>query len=225
MSREVRNLVVCKQNNPSHKSQIPLPPKSGIGMTHIRFKNPIFSFIVLLLVCYISKSYAQDKPVWKQDTIIGNNIFRKHSNWLSAGAGVARNNQLAKTQFAGGLDYNFHLRAEYFQLGLFLSGDAYGNYNNYQFHVCYGKRVETTSINFSYFAGPSYSVLFEYIGNKPKSSPDNALGIYAAAQLIKKVKFDVGIGGGLFADINTRQSVVGAKIDIYFSGAYKGKTE
>jgi hypothetical protein len=187
-------------------------------------------FLIAILICSvtfiaIAQNKDSDKPVWKQDTIIGNNIFRKHSNWLSAGAGVANNNQLGNSQFAGGVDYNFHVQKQYFQLGLFLSGDKFGSYNNYQFHTCYGQRVESTSINFSYFGGLSYSVFFERDGLKYSSTPKSDIGLYANAQLIKKIKFDVGAGLSLFADVNFHQSVIGARIDVYFSGAYKGKKE
>ncbi|MBI2269390.1 MAG: hypothetical protein HYU69_03435 [Bacteroidetes bacterium] len=193
--------------------------------------NRKYLILYTSLACLLSisaiaqKNKRSEEPEWKQDTIIGNNVFRKHNNWLSAGGGVAKNSKLANAQFAGGVDYNFHITKEYFQLGLFLSGDEFGNYNNYQFHLCYGKRTESMSINFSYFGGLSTSVLFEYTGSKPKDKPVSDIGLYANVQLIKKIKFDVGIGGSLFADINFHQSIIGAKIDVYFSGAYKGKVE
>lgn len=166
-----------------------------------------------------------DKPLWKQDTIIGTNIFRKHSNWLSGGFGQAKNSSHDNSQFVGGVDYNFHILLKYFQLGLFLSGDKYGTYNNYQFHGCYGKRIETTSINFAYFGGLSYSAFFERDGGIYKPTSKTDLGVYANAEFIKKIKYDVGIGASAFIDINSHQNIIGAKIDLYFSGAYKGKVE
>ncbi|MCC6691425.1 MAG: hypothetical protein IT235_07825 [Bacteroidia bacterium] len=188
-------------------------------------KNYLILFFALSAFSISAQHTKSDKPVWKQDTVFGDNIFRKHSNWISAGGGLAANNQIKNSQFVFGLDYNLHIHTQYFQLGLFLSGDRFGSYNNYQFHGCYGKRIETTSINFSYFGGASYSVFFEQAGSNYSQTPKNSVGAYACAQLIKKIKYDVGIGLSVFADINFSQSVMGAKVDVYLSGAYKGKKE
>ena len=189
-----------------------------------------YLFLPAVLFCLLSlTTIAQENkpdPVWRQDTIIGNNVFRKHSNWLSGGIGIAKHNQLGNRQYTNNVDFNFHIHTEYFQLGILLSGDdMYGNYNNYQFHFCYGKRVESSSINFSYFGGVSYATFFEWTGQKYSDYSKTDVGLYANAQYIVKIKFDVGIGIGAFVDVNFHQSVMGAKIDLYFSGAYKGKKE
>ncbi|MDQ3047702.1 MAG: hypothetical protein M3R27_09160, partial [Bacteroidota bacterium] len=51
----------------------------------------------------------------------------------------------------------------------------------------------------------------------------NKPGIYLQAEAVKKITYDVGIGASIFADWNQEQSIIGAKIILYFSGAYRGK--
>lgn len=183
----------------------------------------ITGLFVLVPIFVFSQINKQEKPIWKKDTVIGTNIFQLTSNWFSISGGWAINSVLPKDQFAGSADFSFHIKKEYFQTGIFISGDAFGTYNNYQFHLGYGKRYETTKLNFSYFGGPSYAIFFEWDETKFKQGAVNDVGLYLSTQLIRKIKFDVGIGGSLFANINSHQTIVGAKLDVYLSGAYKGK--
>ena len=190
-----------------------------------KYRHLFFSFFCLLTGFIAAQEKQAPKPVWKQDTIIKDNVFKKYSNWLSGGAGIANNNHFVNSQFTGGVDYNFHIEKKYFQLGLFLSGDQYGSYNNYQFHLCYGKRVESGSINFSYFGGLSYSIFFKRQGSIYESLYLSDIGLYVNAEYILKIVYDVGIGVGAFADLNGYQSIIGTKIDLFFCGSYKGKKD
>jgi len=164
-------------------------------------------------------------PLWKRDTVIGDNVFKKHSNWLSGGVGTGKNSQYNGMQFAAGMDYNFHLHLEYFQFGLFVTGPNSTTFNNYEFHLAYGKRKENAKTNFSCFGGISYSAYFAPIGNGFDQNAAHGVGLYGNAQLIFKLTYDVGIGTGVFLDVNTLETVGGLKIDLYFSGAYRGTRE
>jgi hypothetical protein len=200
----------------------------GKAGNHGRFAAIAF-FCLLISPLMTSSVAAQNKqsplPAWKQDTIIRDDVFRKYSNWISGGGGSAINNHINNTQFTGGLDYNFHLHRQYYQFGLLVSGDQFGSYNNYQFHLCYGKRHESGTTNFSYFAGLSFSEFNPPYGNGYAQNANNGIGIYFNAEYILKVTYDVGLGVSAFCDINTNGNLLGARLNLFFCGSYKGKKE
>lgn len=167
---------------------------------------------------------SQKTDTLKREVIVDGKRFRCFNNYVTGGGGGGYNSRIPPLQFAGGLDYNFHLNIHYFQAGLFLSGDAFRNYNNTQFHLCYGRRKENELYHFAYFGGMSFSNFYRRTGFTYSKSPESSVGAYACAQLIKKITYDVGIGFSLFGDINFTQAFAGARIDLYFSGAYRGKT-
>ena len=168
-------------------------------------------------------SSAQQPYPWKRDTLIGENKYRIYNNWLTAGTGWCHNFSYGRDQFNLNMDYYFHITDKYFQLGLFFSGNAFRNYNNYNFHVGYGKRIESTAINLSYFGGVSFSTGYKKSGTQTESDPFSEPGIFGQVEYIRKIKYDVGIGAGLFADANLLQTIAGLKFVVYFSGAFKGK--
>ncbi len=185
-------------------------------------------YLACIPFLFCTKTMAQgqaSKPVWKRDTLVADNVFRKYNNWLSAGGGIAKNSQFGGQQFTGGIDYNFHIQKEYFQFGLFVTGDQFGEYNNYQFHLCYGKRTEDGNLNFAYFGGLSFSTFYERQGNGYDQNPIKDVGLYFNTELIKKFTYDTGGGISAFADINSHRLILGAKLDLFFSGAYKGKKD
>lgn len=159
--------------------------------------------------------------------VTNNKKFQYYNNWLTGGAGGQQNlTYKRELGFAGGLDFNFHLKQQYFQAGTMLSGVRFGSYTNYQFHLGYGKRFEDKDYHFAAFIGLSYAwgtqVIqvdsIKYI-RRPYSQP----GIYIQAEVVKKITYDVGAGFSLFADWNKEQSMIGLRFILYFSGAYTGK--
>ena len=165
--------------------------------------------------------YHPDKMI-----IYKNNKFKVYNNWISAGAGEGYNFTHYGPQFTLGADFNFHIKMEYFQFGLFFLGDRFGSYNDFNYHLGYGKRMERNKFNMAGFLGLAYSTGYRKVNEV--FSPDNVynqLGLYACFQFIKKITYDTGIGPGLYFNINPYQSVGGIRLDIYFSGAYKGKAK
>lgn len=155
--------------------------------------------------------------------VINNKRLKYYNNWLNVGAGGQQNlSYKYPLGFIGGLDYNFHIKHHYFQLGLNITGEKFGFYNNYQFHGGYGKRFEDRDIHFAGFAGLSYSSGYgkvDSVYTRKYGQP----GVYLQVEIVKKVTYDVGIGAQFFADVNQEQSIIGLKAILYFSGAYKGK--
>lgn len=155
---------------------------------------------------------------------LNNKKLRYYNNWLTVGGGFNQNlTYKRKIGFAGGLDFNFHLKQHYFQLGTFISGEQFGFYDNYQFHLGYGKRYEDKDIHFAGFAGLSYSTGYAKVGDSVYTRPFTQPGIYAQIEAVKKITYDVGAGLTFFVDWNQEQAIFGAKFIVYFSGAYRGK--
>ena len=180
-------------------------------------------FISCLIGIVLPVSGQNNSPKkWKRDTIIGNQVFKEYSNWLSGGAGIARNGNFASNQFAGGIDYNFHIQKEYFQMGILLTGDTYGDYSNYEGHICYGNRIETTKYNLSFWAGVSGSNFFVWDPVAQLYNQYFMPGLYGDIEYIYKVTYDVGVGISGFADFNQKQNVAGVKFSLFFCGSYKG---
>ncbi|MFL5765257.1 MAG: hypothetical protein ACJ77K_15040 [Bacteroidia bacterium] len=163
-------------------------------------------------------------PPMDSTFVINNKKLSYYNNWLTLGGGINQNlTYHRKFGFSGGLDYNFHIKQHYFQLGTFISGEKFGFYDNYEFHLGYGKRYEDKDVHFAGFVGISYSTGYGKVGDTVYTRPFAQPGIYAEVEGVKKIAYDVGIGGSLFADYNQEQGILGAKIILYFSGAYQGK--
>lgn len=156
--------------------------------------------------------------------VIDNKMFRYYNNWITLGAGIQQNFSYGyKLGFSGGVDFNFHVKQHYFQTGTVITGERFGFYNNYQFHLGYGKRYEDKNFHAAGFVGPSYSIGYGKVGDTVYTRPYKQVGVYGQVELIKKITYDVGAGVALFADYNQEQTLIGARFLIYFSGAYRGK--
>ncbi len=177
----------------------------------------------------ISNPGAPNEPYDRTKEIIYQfKRYRKWNNYLTGGGGFAMSPQRFDNQTVGGIDFNFHLRNQYLQVGGLLSGTnlRYAK-NNLQVHLGYGLRIERKKFNTAFFLGPSFSYGFFLVPDSTSSTkerPDtySQLGGYACAQFVYKIKYDVGIGFDLFADYNERQQLYGGKIILFFSSAYRG---
>lgn len=184
--------------------------------------------LILLFAALSAQAYAQDtkpQPDLKAEVVVNNKRFKVYNNWLSGGGGMGYNTQIPQPQFVGGIDFNFHLKYNYFQIGAVLAGDDFGNYNNSLLHAGYGKRIENEKFNISAFAGISYGRGYRKVAKDlyDLENPYTHPGVYLNAQLIKKITYDVGLGLGVMADVNKTRTLAGVMGVLYFSGAYKGK--
>ncbi len=156
--------------------------------------------------------------------VLKNKKLCYYNNWLTVGGGFNQNlTYNRKIGFSGGLDFNFHVKQHYFQLGTMITGEKFGFYDNYEFHLGYGKRFEDKDVHFAGFAGISYSTGYGKVGDSVYTRPFSRPGIYAQIEGVKKITYDVGVGAAFFVDWNQEQAIFGARFIIYFSGAYKGK--
>ncbi|MGL5888393.1 MAG: hypothetical protein ACRC3B_00830, partial [Bacteroidia bacterium] len=186
-----------------------------------------FLCICALLCAPAAKLAAQADTVYnaKKEVVFKDKRFRVYNNWITGGAGPAWHSDNPRTQFALGLNFNFHIKQYYFRAGGTFSGDRFGSWNNYQAHLGYIiKRWENEKRHSAFISGVSYSTgyKFVYAGHYDTPNPYSKAGLYLEYQYIPKMNYDFGIGGSLFADINDLNQIIGLRIDVFFSGAYRG---
>ncbi len=161
----------------------------------------------------------------KREIIYDGKRYRVYNNYITFGMGKAFAKVRTTDQNVLNVDYHFHLNKEYFQLGFFMSVDQLLANNHAAVHRGYGKRYERNKVNFAGFVGPSYSS--GYLRKTDTSGvvyPDTytSLGVYVCAQAVYKIKYDVGIGMELFADLCDKQKLFGLRAIVFFSGGYRG---
>lgn len=103
-----------------------------------------------------------------------------------------------------------------------MSGEELLSNNNVQFHACYGIREEKNRSNVSIYGGPSIFTGVE--GTPGVTSPTyyEGVGAYFCFQAIVKLKYDIGLGVDVFAELSQKQKLGGIKFIFFFSGAYRG---
>jgi hypothetical protein len=184
---------------------------------------------LLILFCFATLHYlAQDSLVPKknkydrrEEIIYDGKRYRIHNHYLSIGPGFLYSNIRTDLQKSLALDYQFPIRRANFQIGAFMSGEEFASDNNIQGHIGYGFRKETNTRLFAAYVGHTYSTGVEAdAAGLPKFY--NALGSYVSVQGVIKFAYDIGLGAELFAELNTRQSILGLKLIAFFSGAYRG---
>jgi hypothetical protein len=198
------------------------------------FRNlVIFLFFVL---CCPKISFAQDTSQYKlqenfkREIIIGDKRFRVYNNWFSGGGGLGINTEIPYVQTVIAVNLNFHIRRYYFRLGGMMTGDNFGQWNNYQLHAGWiPYRKETEKYNLAMLGGISYLTGYKFVGIDQNhlhvyntAHPYAVPGGYAEIQYIRKIYYDAGIGGAIFVNVNDKNTIVGIRADLYLSGAYKG---
>jgi hypothetical protein len=187
--------------------------------------------LALLLILVVGSGLrAQDtskfvmKENFKREIVVGDKRYRVYNNWVSFGVGPAYHSENPRTQFALGLDFQFHIKKLYFNLGGMLSGDEFGVWNNYTGHIGYVPwRKETEKKNMAAFAGVSYTQGYTYVApGFFDSNRWDRVGLYAEFQYTMKLQYAVGIGPTFFVDWNQKRTIIGVRLDGYLSGAYRG---
>jgi hypothetical protein len=191
-----------------------------------KFLFAIFSLCIFFLQLDIKIACAQEKQrqdeLKKERTIRGNR-FKIFNNYVNFGSGVGRSIESNKVWNPTAIEYNFHIKRSYFMIG-YQRTDASGFLNKPKLnrmndiHLCYGFRRETKALNIAYYGGISRPW-----GVMNDSTSFRTIGIYAEAQLVRKLFYDVGAGISIFGHYNKFMPLFGVRIDIFLSGAYQGK--
>lgn len=172
------------------------------------------------VVCAQEKQRADELK--KERTIRGNR-FKVFNSYINFGSGLGRAIEDNQAWHPTAIEYNFHIKRSYFMIG-YQRTDVSGLLNQPKrnrmndFHFCYGFRRETKVLNIAYYGGISrpWGVMNDTL-------PFNTYGVYAEAQLIRKLFYDVGAGISIFGHYNNYFPLFGVRIDIFLSGAYQGK--
>jgi hypothetical protein len=155
--------------------------------------------------------------------------YRKYNNYLTGGAGFLTSSLPKKnSQKSINVDYQFHIKRQHFQVGLMMSGNEFTSNNNSEIHFGYGRRKERKTSNLAFFVGPTYftgvETIEDTIGGATFIKPRfyKGFGAYGSVQAITKFTYDIGIGIELYGEVSAVQRIFGAKIILFFSGAYRG---
>jgi hypothetical protein len=181
-------------------------------------------FFFAVLPAQERDSLKREPPPYdrKEEIIHYGKRYRIHNNYVTLGGGFAGSSIRLNSQKAVAADFNFHIRRQYFQVGGFMSGDAFLSNNHLQGHLGYGYRREGKQSNLAAYAGPCY---FSGVHGTYPAPPAyySGFGVYLSAQAITKFMYDIGIGIEGFAELSYRQSIFGIKIIAFLSGAYRGE--
>jgi hypothetical protein len=155
--------------------------------------------------------------------------YRIYNNYVTFGVGKGYNSAWDQGFVVTGADYNFHIQKAAFQLGGYVQGQQFYTRQQAQLHLGAGYRKESYKYFWAAYGGLSYSngyypKVYKDISNKDSLTHPHLseVGAYAAVQLFYKLKFDYGVGLTIFSDVNSKQYLVGARIELFFSGAYRG---
>ena len=157
----------------------------------------------------------------QEEILLDGKRYRRYNNYLTLGPAFLNSNIRSQSQKGVGIDFQYHIRRQYFQTGFMMSGIDFGNNNNILVHAGYGLRRERNYYSLAAYAGASYHYGVEGDVNlRPVFyySP----GVYICLQAVTKFSYDLGLGVEGFADFSTRQTLAGFKVIAFFSGGYRG---
>ncbi len=189
----------------------------------------IFASIIFFSNGFSQTNTKNDEYDREEEIIHDKKRYRLHNNYLSVGAGYNYSSIREREQATIGVDFNFHIRRQYFQAGILMSGERFLSNNSIQGHLGYGYRKETEKYNFAFYAGPSYNTgiippVFREKDTLPARIFD-AFGVYANVHYAFKLTYDIGIGFEAFSEFNQEQAYGGIKAIMFFSGSYRGKAK
>ncbi|MCX8081138.1 MAG: hypothetical protein N3F09_07885 [Bacteroidia bacterium] len=189
--------------------------------------------LIVVLFFFIHFSFAQLKdtlPYNRRDELLyRGKRYAVHNNYLLLGAGYnfSTLHQDPPLQTNYGLQFIFHIRRQHFHGGFLVSGKSFTWSRHIAFFGGYGYRKEDIDYNFGIFAGACYNLGII----PPQFTPTDTLppilyerwGGYLSVHYIKKIFFDVGLGGEVFINVDPKHFMAGVKAVLFFSGAYRGK--
>lgn len=186
----------------------------------------MITLCLMLLHVATSEVYGQMKQredeLKKERTIRGNR-FKVFNNYVNFGTGLGRGIESSRGWNPTAMEYNFHIKRSYFMFGYqrtdlsgFINKPRKNRMND--LHLCYGFRRETKVLNIAYYGGIArpWGIINDTLSFR-------TYGVYAEAQFVRKLFYDVGAGISIFGHYNQYMSLFGIRIDIFLSGAYQGK--
>ena len=173
------------------------------------------------------KNIATEKLPYdrKEEILFDGKRYKKYNHYLNIGPSFFNSSLRKVSQQGIGIDYHFNIKREYFQAGIAISGNKLLENNQTQLRLGYGYRKETGKYNLAFFGGPTiFTGVYGVQDTSGLYRPEfyQGIGAYFSAQLATKLVYDIGFGAELFSEINYKQGVIGIKLFVFFSGAYRG---
>ncbi len=197
-----------------------------------QFKFALFFLLTLLSLPKISLGQDTAKFVvqenFKREIVINHIRYRVYNNWSSGGFGLAWHSANPRAQILLGFNYNFHIHQHYFRIGGMISGDLQERFsirNNYQAHAAWiPMRIDNVKYHLALMGGLSYATGYKYLfgGQYDVIHPYHVWGGYAEVQYVRKLTYGTGGGGAFFVNVNPANTMIGIRLDLYLSSAYKG---
>ncbi len=188
-------------------------------------------YFFLTLLISLAINIRLQAQFTREDTVINNKIYKPYSNYLLFSVGKSYNIKNSEVETSGELGYVIRIVDQFFQVGYHMSSDLYFLNRSFQklndIYLMYGLRKENSRRNMDVFLGISYAYGSYYwetdsLGEKWYKG-FSVPGIRISADYEWKIYYDIGIGLNGYAEWNQYYPIVGIKINVYFSGAFRGE--
>jgi len=131
--------------------------------------------------------------------------------WMTIELYLSNNNVSVGTNYSFSLGDYFY-KAGYFFRSAFSLGDKPAVDNTGHYYRCTGQRFQSEWFQAAFFAGPAYvfgekRVIFEY-------QKYSTAGLQTDIQLLFRIANEIGIGVGLYGNLNFEQSYAGINLNI-----------
>jgi hypothetical protein len=164
------------------------------------FKTKTILNKILILIFFCTSIYAQDKD-------------EDYKYWLTLG-------MLIDGNVSFNIDYSFSIKEKFFKAGYFIRGgiseepspgrDGY-LFNSFDFSI--GQRILFNWAQISMFTGPSYVFGKKQIQDG-KTKDFKTFGLQTNFQLLFKPANEIGLGIGLYGNINFIKNYLGVNLNI-----------
>lgn len=154
------------------------------------------------------------------------NLYKVRSAWMNLGLGTGLYTKTFDSKPALGIGLNTPINDLYGKLTVNASLIDRSRYRNNYVAMGLGKRYQTTGYNISWYGGLSYLLGHVRLTDSLQNvyyARIGAIGLYAEASYFYKVFYDIGVGATAFAIYNKQAPMVGIRLELYFSNAFKKK--
>ncbi|NLT51274.1 MAG: hypothetical protein GXX85_10185 [Ignavibacteria bacterium] len=162
-------------------------------------RKAVFLLCILVLT---SKAFAQESD-------------STNSYWMTLGFFI---NPVDNSELTGNFDLNYKIKDFFYKVGFFAQGGVLKQFgeSGYSFRkidISIGKRILSEWFHSSLFIGPTF-----IYGEKEQTMTNyttfNTVGLEANLQLLLRIANEVGIGFGIYGNINYEHSFAGASLYI-----------
>jgi len=158
-------------------------------------------FILIAILTFVINLTAQDST-------------NEYKYWLTLGAGVGVDEQTVSVNF----NYSFSLGDNFYKIGYLHRGGILGGPGedgllNTAVDISIGKRIQSDWFQVSFFTGPSFIFGEKSIGHGD-SEKFKTVGLETYMQLLFRPENALGIGFGVYGNLNFVKSYVGINLNL-----------